>query len=523
MIVGKDVALIEQILRVLTYFIRCSELTENTEKCPLLTVDIDDTATLMSTSDTPTPVGSTAADVTLSAGSISTSFKSASPVGGEKLQLNARDSSPAFVLKPAPSSSGRGIHVRFENGDNDTSQCSVSTTESTDRTLQTPTVSDCSASTTPVAVEQYMQLRTENPSASGPHLFFRSDVSDTLPPLLGLTCSGCDYMNPCEDCSKNLKCSNLTAVSRKDDNISCVGSCKSSHCSTSDTPSSERNCEESLPCADSPKPCQLSPVEANENVRVERIVHVGREPIDELRSPLHRVPLEKPTLSTPDSCHNSTSSPVLASKEHIPARHVPQYQRGTSMFDEYFDGISVIDLCSAADGKSTFTFGVDDTSTFDEIMNEPCPDVSHIDVNQLSSGSSSSEMVPDPLADNNVPPFENTAQLSSSVLEMVTSPITTGPIPSPDTFDNVFYERHFAVAAKSDEHLDDIPDGPSKQMISSAIRLMQYLCLDHTSQSSVDDLADVPASDYFSQTGLGPSRGRQRQPSGQSNASARCR
>jgi len=50
---------------------------------------------------------------------------------------------------------------------------------------------------------------------------------------------------------------------------------------------------------------------------------------------------------------------------------------------------------------------------------------------------------------------------------------------------------------------------------------MQDVCSDRTSLSGVDDLADVPASEYFSQTGL--ARGRQRHPSGQSNTSARCR
>jgi len=96
------------------------------------------------------------------------------------------------------------------------------------------------------------------------------------------------------------------------------------------------------------------------------------------------------------------------------------------------------------------------------------------------------------------------------------------PDPSlPMKLDKVFVEQHFA-AENSEQHLDDIPDGPSKQMISSAIKLMQDVCLDCTSQAGVDDLADIPASDYFSQPGLGPSRGRQRHPSGQSNTSARC-
>ena len=524
MIIGKDVALIEQILRVLTYFVRCSELTENTEECPLLTVDVDDTATLMSASDTPTSVGCSAADVTLSSGSVSTSVRSALSVSGEKLQLAACDSSPAFVLKPAPCSNARDTHVRFENSE---TQCSVSTSESTDQILQSTTVSDYSVASTAITAEPSTRLGTDSQLVSGPHLWFRSDVPHTM--SLGLTCSGCNYIQPCEQCSEYLKNFDWKDISRRDDDdVSSVGNCKSSCCSVSEAPSNPvvgRNFGESLPSSISPKLCQLSPVEANENVRVERVAHVGREPVEDHRPHLHRVPLEKPAVSSLDSCHGSTKSPVLASEQHVPLRpsQVPPYQRGNSIFDEYYDGSSsclVFDLCSGTSDKSAF--GVDDASAFDEIMNEPepCPDVSHIDVSQHSSSSGSSEVVPEPSSDSSVPPLDSTVPPGASMPETVSDQINTeSSSSSPATFDNVFVERHFAVA-NSDEHLDDIPDGPSKEMISSAIKLMQVVY--HTSQSSVDDL-DVQASDYFSQTGLGASRGRQRQPSGQSTTSARCR
>jgi len=520
-IVGKDEQLIEQILRVLTYFIRCSELTENTEECPLLTVDVDDTTTLMSTSDTPTPNSCLTADVTLSYSAVSTSAKTPSPAIGETRQLTACDSNPTFVLKSPPSSVGRGIHVRFQNGDSGASHCSVETTELEVRTVQSTTVSSCSVATTSVMADQPLQLKTDGQLVPEPLLCFRSDVSDTLPPLLGETCSGCNYIEPCEDCSINLKNSNLKVVTeRNDENVS-VGSCKPSYCSVSDTLSDRNSCSEIFPPSDSPRLCHLSPVEANERVRVERVVHVGRALVENRRPELHHVPLEKRVVSS-DSRHSSTKLPT--SKEHSPVRQVPQYQHGNSMFDEYFDGSAVIDLCTGTDSKSTFRFGVDDSSTFDEIMNEPCPDVSHIDVSRLSSSSSSSEVVPELPSDNTVPPSDSTVRQNSTVPEVVSNPVRSGSSSSssPATFDNVFDEGHFAVSS-SDEHLNDIPDGPSKQMISSAIKLMQDVCLDHTSQSSVDDLADVPASDYFSQTGLAPSRGRQRHPSGQSNSSVHCR
>jgi len=538
-IIGKDVMLIEQILRVLTYFIRCSELAENTEVCPLLTADVDDTTTLMSVSDiaTPvgcdsaTPVGCLAADVTLlSSDSVSTSVKSVSPVAVVRQQLMTAiesDGSPAVVLKPAPNSNERGIRVRFENGESK-STCSIDASKSPNESFQNTFIADCAASnldeaTTPVPTELSVPHITDSQLVPRPLLCFRSDVTDTLPPLLAVTCSGCNCTDPCKDCSENFKNLHLRDLSQRNDDITLVTSCKSLNCTTSDAPSDTgartlvaKDGGKNLPSSSSPKPCQLSPMEANENVYVERVAHLRREAVKEPEQKVFRVPLEKPVVTSPDSCHSSRKSPVLPPKEHF--LRVPQYQRSNSMFDEYFDGSSscpVFDLCIGADGRSAFTHDVDDIGMFDEIMNdEPCPDVSHIDVSQSSSGSSSSEMVPDPLLDNT---------MSSGLLEVVpdSTEVSKAPSKSSSTMllDNVFDERHF----NSDEHLNDIPDGPSKQMISSAIKLMQDVCSDRTSQASVDDLADIPASDYFSQTGLGPSRGRQRHPSAQSNASARCR
>ena len=523
MIVGKDVALIEQILRVLTYFVRCSELAENTEVCPLLTADVDDTTTLMSVSDIATsPVGCLTADVTLSS-SDSVSI-SASPVSGEKPQLTTTDSTHTLLLKPPSSSSIRSMRVRFENGDTTTSESSTETSKLTDQStgFSASAASNQSVAATSETTEQSVRPRTDGQMFPKPLLCFRADVSDSLPPLLGLTCSACDISHPCHDCSERMKNSKLNGVSQIDSDIPLIGICKSSLCSISDMPSdcgartkAVTDCDENFPSSDLPKPCKLSLAEANENVRVERVPHVGRERTEEPRQNLCRVPLGKPAIASADSCHGKTDRlPVKLSE-------VPQYQRSNSMFDEYFDGSSVMDLCMSTSGKSAFPFGIDDSITFDEIMNEPepCPDVSHIDVSQISSGSSnSSEVVPDPL-----PASGDTVLWCSGGLEMVTDRKTGAPpSSSPATFDNVFVEQHFAIA-NSEEHLDDIPDGPSKQMISSAIKLMQDVCSDHTSQASVDDLADVPASDYFSQTGLGPPRGRQRHPSGQSNTSARCR
>ena len=584
-IVGKDAQLVEQILRVLTYFIRCSELTENTEECPLMTVDIDvDTTTLMSTSDTPTPVSCPTADVTLTSSSVSAGVKTASSsISAEKAQLTVSDGSPVLVLKPAPgthardtpsssaskvqltatcdaapSSHARGTHVRFQNGDRDTSRCRIGSAESEDLRSRT----ERTASTTAAVVEQSVRRSTNTRSDSGLLLCFRSDVSEALPPLSGLTCSGCDYVRPCDDCSEALRKADASQTYVDD-----IGKRKPPCCSARSDPVVRRNSGE----VSSPTLCQLSPVEAIENVHVERVAHVGREPAAERRSQLHRVPLEKPSaVSSPgDSRHTSTPSP----EDQTTVRRLPQYKRGNSIFDEYFDG-TVIDLCTGP------TFGADDTSTFDEIMNEPCPDVSHIDVSQRSGSTSSTEVVPEPPVEENntIPPSSGVSDMlygqlsgSSGLSEVVpglsldnsTVPLCSGVVSDPiatfdsvvaldsdaiplssrvpetasdpiiveptslATFDNVFVEQHFAAAAmnRDEQHLDDIPDGPSRQLISSAIKLMQDLRLDsQTSQSSADDL-DVPAADYFSQTGLGPSpRGRQRHPSGQSNTSAaRCR
>jgi len=519
-IVGKDVALMEQILRVLTYFIRCSELAENTEVCPLLTADIDDTTTLMSVSDiATTPVTCLAVDVTLSSSdSLSTSV---SPVSREKPQFTAADSSHSFLLKPPSSSSIRSMRVHFENGDTAASECSTETSKSTDPSavFSEPAASSTSEVTTSVTMEQSLPLGTDGQAVPKPLVCFRMDVSDSLPPLLGLTCSGCDFSQPCHDCSERLKNSKLNGLGQRDGDIPLIDNSKSSLCRASDMPAdcSVRTTaftdgEKNFPFSNVPKPCQLSLVEAIENVRVERVAHVRREPTEESRPNLHRVPLEKPAITSANAC--------LGRTDHLPAKlsAVPPYMRSNSMFDEYFDGSSVMDLRVSASGRSAFPFGID---IFDEIMNEaePCPDVSHIDVSQLSSGSSSSEMVPDPL-----PASDDTIPQSAGGLKMVPDSRTSAAPSSlsPATFNNVFLEQHFAVA-KSEEHLDDIPDGPSKQMISSAIKLMQDVCSDHTSQASVDDLADIPVSEYFSQTGLGPPRGRQRHPSGQSNTSARCR
>lgn len=598
-IVGKDVALIEQILRVLTYFIRCSELTENTEECPLLTVDIDiDTTTLMSTSDTSTPVGCSTADVTLMSTSVKTTSLSAS---GEKAQLTVSDSSPALVLKPAPksyahatqsssvstggktvtatcdtalSSNARGTHVHFQNGgDSDMSRCFIASPKSED--LQSRTVFESSASTTAIMAEQSEGQSANTQPDSRPQLLFCSNVFEALRSVSGLTCSGCDVARPCDDCRETFKKSVL-----EDDcqtYVDDLGCCKPSHCSISGAPSNPfvgRNCGEvSSPSSDSPKPCHLSPMSAIEDVRVERVNHVGRKPAVDRQPQLHRIPLEKPS----DSRSTSTPSP----EDQIIVRQLPQYQRGISMFDELYDGtVPVIDLCTGPCDKPAFTFGADDSRAFDEIMNEPepCPDVSHFNVSQLSGSSSSSDMVSAPPVDQNniVPPSSlmsgmvfhqrtdgfgisealdsNTVTLSSelvsdpvatklsstletfdsvfsdsdvpSISQMAADPIIVEPSLSlRPSFDNVFVDQHFVSIAgvNSDgQHLDDLPDGPSRQLISSAIKLMQDV-YSQTSQSSAEDL-DVPAVDYFSQTGLGPSpRGRQRHPSGQSNTSAaRC-
>ena len=549
MIVGKDVPLIEQILRVLTYFIRCSELAKNTEAGPLLTVDIDDTATLTSASDVTFPV-----DVTSSpGGSVSASVTSVSPVGEEKPDSSTSDScsGSAFVLKPVPSSS---VRVHFENGSDDASLCSVNTSKSTDHTVSNTAVasdgSELSISTLTME-DQSMLLETDPAFVSEaplPLMCFRADVSHALPPFLAETCSECNVSQPCKECSENMMwCSRSKDAGENDDYIPL--------CNVSDSPPSEP-CNgtelaldrgENLPSAsDSPKPCQLSPMEVNENVCRERIAYVRREPVGDPRPNLYRVPLEKPAVS-----YGSTRFPVLATPEHSCDK--PQYRRGNSMFDEYFDGNPPIELCPA----------VDDSSAFDDIMNEPCPDVTHINVSQISSGSSLSEVVPDLELDTKVshllsdetvcdsatkrtlsssspaasvgvfderhfgaacaPPSGTSIHLPSGpgLPKMVPG---TVPLSTPAMFSSIYAERHFAATPDAEGQLNDIPDGPSKQMISSAIKLMKDVCSDCTSQTSVDDLADVPASDYFTQSGLAPSWPRQRHVSGQSNSSVvRCR
>ena len=532
MIVGKDVPLIEQILRVLTYFVRCSELAENTEVCPSLTADIDDTASLMSASDVATSVTCLAADVSLSSNcSTSTSVKSVSPVGAEKLQSVPGGDSSEFVLKPAPS--GRDVGVHFENA----SQSLISGSASAGQNHLSAVASDCfmlsqRLVTTSSMTEPSVPPLTDSQLASEPHFFFRSDVKDTLPPLLGVTCADCSYIQSCKECRDNMpdfpESKNLSE--RNVDVIPLVPMCN-----LSDEPSDSgahtpvrTDCEENLPSSDSPKLCQLSPMEANENVCVERVPHVGREQVEGPKPSLIHVPLEKPDVHLPYLCHSNTDLPVLAPEKHPPVKlsRIIQYEHSNSMFDEYYDSSSsyhVIDLvCSSnTGGKSNSNCQQDDTSTFDEIMNEPCPDVSHIDVSHLSSSSSSSDVTADPLLDSRMAPtfrqpLDDALPPSSGLRQMVPDPSTL-----PVKFGSIFDERHFA-SENNEQHLDDIPDGPSKQMISSAIKLMQDVCLDRTSQADVDDLADIPASDYFSQPGLGPSRGRQRHPSGQSNASARC-
>ena len=484
--------------------------------CPSLTADVDDTTTLMSAGDVKTPVDCVSADVTLSSGdSTSTSVKSGSPVTSEKLQFVATDSSPAFVLKPVSGSNGRNIHVRFENGSTGASQCLVNSSKSEDHSFKSTVISECTSST--VVAEKSTLLSTDSLLVPRPLLGFRSDVLDYLPPLLCSECSDCKCSQPFEDCCENLTNPRSKELSPTDGDVPLVSSKSLSLPGVSDGPSDLGGTTtvlthgENIPSSDLPKLCQLSPVEANENVRVERIPHVGRECVEESQPVLCRVPLEKQAISLPDLCNSITKSP---DKGQFPLKlfQVPQYVHSISMFDEYFDDSSscpVIDLCGT-DDKAAFTRCVDDTSTFDEIMNEPCPDVSHIDISRHSSGSSSSEMIPDALS---VPPI--TVPPSSRLPETVANSTA-----APTTFSNAFDDTHFATE-KNEEHLDDIPDGPSKQMISSHIKLMQDVCSDRTSLSGVDDLADVPASEYFSQTGL--ARGRQRHPSGQSNTSARCR
>ena len=534
MIVGKDVSLIEQLLRVLTYFIRCSELAENTEVCPSLTADVDDTLTLMSTSDIATPISGLAADVTLSSScSTSTSDKSASPVSAEKLQHVTSADNCEFVLKPAPTG-GRGTHVRFENGVDGACRSSTGAPSSTNENCSSAVASDCfafshSAVTTSTVSEQSVPLVDASQLVSEPHLLFCSDVSDALPSLLGVTCSGCSPIQPCEECNM-IDYSKLKNLGKRNGDVIT----SENVCNLSDVPSdsgarapARTDCKENFRSSSSPVLCQLSPTQANENVRVERVAHVGRQQVEKLKPKLFHVPLEKPDISSPYLGRSNPNIPVLASDKHSPVKSskVVRYERSNSMFDEYFDGISscpVIELCSDAGGKSAFSRQQDDTSTLDEIMNElePCPDVSHIDVSHLSSSSSSSEVLADQVMDGKVasvfhPPLDDTVPPCSRLQQMVPDPSL------PMKLDKVFVEQHFA-AENSEQHLDDIPDGPSKQMISSAIKLMQDVCLDCTSQAGVDDLADIPASDYFSQPGLGPSRGRQRHPSGQSNTSARC-
>jgi len=509
-IVGTDVSLIEQILRVLTYFIRCSELAENTEVFPLLTADIDDTVTLKSPSDSTTSVSCLPADVTLSPNSpVSSSIDTVAAVSREKPQFSN-------------SSLARGIRVRFKNGDNN---CSIGTPMSSEQNCTSAVGFSSNSSVVTTASDQSVSVKTDSDFVVKPHLLFRSDVSDVLH---GLTCSGCNIHQPCQECLGDVvRCYGLPDLSQSNDCVEVVSVCKSAVCNApvlSDTAqcrhSLEPGCDENLP-TDS-KLCQLSPTEANENVRVERIIHVGREQVADPLQKFRRVPLGKPATTSLGFDHTQVFE---RSPSKSPQR--PHYQRGNSMFDEYFDGSSscpVIDLC---DNSLPLTGGADDMSTFDEIMNEPCPDVSHINVGKLSPASSSSDTVTDPVSENPVCCSPSAAAVSlSSFLPDVVAPVAavvaTVPSSSPLTFDNVFVEQHFAVAA-GEEHLGDIPDGPSKQMISSAIKLAHDVCSDRTSQTSPDDIADMPACDYFSQSGLGPSRGRQRHHSGQSNTSVHCR
>lgn len=520
-------SLIEQILRVLTYFIRCSELAENTEVCPSLTTDIDDTTTLISTSDIVTPVTCSAADVTLSSScSTSTVAQNPSTISAEKLQSNDDNDNTEFVLKPAPSSSGRGIHVRFQNGVGGTSLSLITAPSSTDQNHSSIVASNGSdfnhsTLTTFTDAQQSTPHVANNQLVYQPHILFRSDVSDSL---LGITCSGCSPVQPCEECCENtIDYSKSKNLSKRNGDVIPLVNMRN----VSDVPSVSgeytsvrTDCKENLT---SSKLCQLSPTEVNENVPVERIAHVGCQQVEELKPKLFHVPSEKPGISSPYLCRGSTNLPG----KHSPVKlsQVVQYERSNSMFDEYFDGrCPVIDLCSSDNGgESALSCQQDDTSTLYEIMNEqePCPDVRHIDVSHISSSSSSSEMTADLLPDSQMapvfhPPSGDMVPPSSTLRQSVPDPSSLSV-----KFDNNFDEQHF-VAENREQHLDDIPDGPSKQMISSAIKLMQDVCLDCTSQAGVDDLADIPASEYFSQPGLGLSRGRQRHPSGQSNTSVRC-
>jgi len=526
-IVGKDMQLIEQILRVLTYFIRCSELAENTEMCPSLTADVDDTLTLVSTSDIATPAACLTADVTLSSScSTSTGIKNVSPA--EKQKSDASTDSSEFVLKPAPNVNDRGIRVRFDNGVDGALPSLVDAPSLTDRHQSNAAASDrsvCSHCTSTATEQSAPRVADSSSFLFEPRLLFRSDVS---PSLLGVVCSGCSFIQPCDECRENTTdSSKLKNLSKRNGDVMPLVSM----CNVSDVPSDcgtrvpvTTDREDNLPSRDSPKLCQLSPVDANENVRIERVPHVGREQVEKPKPDLYRVPLEKPGISSPCLPDSSTNLPVVTPEKHLPLKlsTVAWYERSNSMFDEYYDDSSscpVIDFCSVV--KSAVNSRHTDTSAFDEIMNEsyePCPDVSHIDVSHLSSSSSSSEVTAEQQLDSKVltvfhPPSDGMVSPSSG---------ERSAVPEPVKFNNTFDEQHFAPE-NSEQHLDDIPDGPSKQMISSAIKLMQDVCLDRTSQASADDdLADIPASDYFSQPGLGPSRGRQRHPSGQSNTSARC-
>jgi len=518
-VVGRDALLIEKILWVLSYFIRCSELAENNVTSPLLTANIDDTTTLMSASDIATPVGCLAADVTLST-SVSTLATVKSETSVEKPQFFVNDSSPAFVLKPAPLSSGHGARVRF---DSKTPQCSVNTSSSTDQNPSSTVASDCTEVDRSVETTPTVPLNTDGDLVPRPRLFFRADVSDVLPPLSGVTCFDCSYSQPCQECSKNISryLKSKDNVHKDGENVPLVSTHAASDVrSTSSVRTSIRtNCEENMPSSSLPKPCQLSPIQANENVRIERVAHVGGDLVQQPQPKLGRVLLDKPNVSSLDFGDGSADLPVLISEDHtaIKSSRVPRYQRGDSMFDEYFEDSSsstLIDLFIGGSGDA-----------FDEIMNEPCPDVSHITVSQRSSGSSSSssEMMCSSQLDHKMfptlnSPSDGTVPPSSGLPRGIPDPTAVGTT-VPLTFDNFFNERHFAVE-NNKQHLDDIPDGPSKQMIRGAIKLMQDVCLDHSSHVAVDDL---PASDYFSQPGLGPSRGRQRHPSGQSITSARCR
>jgi len=220
-------------------------------------------------------------------------------------------------------------------------------------------------------------------------------------------------------------------------------------------------------------PCRLSEKSPEENVKIEQVITVKSDAFIAKHVNCQHPKSQQQTVS--QSIVNERPSSLA-----LTVRTIPLVHRTDSMYDDY-DHIKLPDVLET-EIKTEYT------GSFDEIiMSEPCPDVSHIFVplchsNQASRTSSCCETVSPTNTSSGIGPssfLESDNSNDYNASELHSEPVN-------------LFSNHYAL---SGDHLTDVPDGPSKQLICSTLELVHAVCADRSSLQSDDGADEV---DYMS-------------------------